>query len=73
MPEFNRDTLRFITRCRDYGDVVRTRFLYVTAYFLYHPNDIEYVVSTNAKNFLKAMSLRSPFFSSFGWQWTFDK
>ncbi|MGI9166311.1 MAG: cytochrome P450 [Pyrinomonadaceae bacterium] len=62
MPEFNRDTLRFITRCRDYGDVVRARFLYVTAYFLYHPNDIEYVVSTNAKNFVKAMSLRSNFF-----------
>ncbi len=62
MPEFNRDTLGFITRCRDYGDVVRARFLYVTAYFLYHPNDIEYVVSTNAKNFVKAMSLRSNFF-----------
>jgi cytochrome P450 len=62
MPEFNRDTLAFITRCRDYGDVVRARFLYVTAYFLYHPDDIEYVVSTNAKNFLKSMSLRSNFF-----------
>lgn len=62
MPEFNRDTLGFITRCRDYGDVVRARFLYVTAYFIYHPDDIEYVVSTNAKNFFKSMSLRSNFF-----------
>jgi cytochrome P450 len=62
MPEFNHDTLGFITRCRDYGDVVRMRFLYVTAYFLYHPDDIESVVSTNAKNFVKAMSLRSNFF-----------
>ena len=62
MPEFNRDTLGFITRCRDYGDVVRARFFYVTAYFLYHPDDIEYVVSTNAKNFVKSMSLRSNFF-----------
>jgi len=62
MPEFNRDTLGFITRCRDYGDVVRARFLYVTAYFIYHPDDIEYVVSTNAKNFIKSMSLRSNFF-----------
>jgi cytochrome P450 len=62
MPEFNRDTLGFITRCRDYGDVVRARFFYVTAYFLYHPNDIEYVVSTNARNFVKSMSLRSNFF-----------
>jgi cytochrome P450 len=62
MPEFNRDTLGFITRCRDYGDVVRARFLYVTAYFLYHPNDIEYVVSTHSRNFVKSMSLRSNFF-----------
>ncbi len=62
MPEFNRDTLSFITRCRDYGDVVRLRFLYVSAYFIYHPDDIEYVVSTNARNFLKSMSLRSNFF-----------
>lgn len=62
MPEFNRDTLGFISRCRDYGDVVRTRFLYVSAYFLYHPDDIEYVVSSNAKNFVKSISLRSNFF-----------
>lgn len=62
MREFNCDTLAFITRCRDYGDVVRMRFLYVPAYFLYHPDDIEYVLSTNAKNFVKAMSLRSNFF-----------
>ena len=35
MREFNRDTLGFIDRCREYGDVVHTRFLYVHAYFLY--------------------------------------
>jgi len=62
MREFNRDTLSFITRCRDYGDVVRMRFLYVNAYFIYHPDDIEYVLSTNARNFLKARSLRSNLF-----------
>lgn len=62
MPEFNRDTLAFITRCRQYGDVARMRFLYLTVFFLYNPNDIEYVLSTNAKNFIKARSLRSPFF-----------
>lgn len=62
MPEFNRDTLGFITRSQDYGDVVRMRFLYVTAYFLYNPDDIEYVLSLNAKNFIKSMSLRSNFF-----------
>ena len=62
MPEFNRDMLGFIERARDYGDVVRMRFLYLTAYFLYHPDDIEFVVATNAKNFIKARSLRSPLF-----------
>src|SRR5438093_2313755 len=61
-PEFNRDTLGFITRCRAYGDVVRTRFLYVTAYFLYDPDDIEYILSTNTKNFIKPRSMRSTFF-----------
>ncbi len=62
MPEFTRDSLAFITRCRDYGDVVRMRFLYQRVYFLYHPNDIEEVLSTNAKNFIKARTLRTPFF-----------
>ena len=62
MPEFNRDSLAFITRCRSYGDVVRARFFYVTAYFLYDPDHIEYILSTNARNFIKSMSVRSNFF-----------
>jgi len=62
MSEFSRDTFGFIERCRDFGDVVSMRFLYLTAYFLYHPNDIEYVISTNAKNFIKSRNQRSPLF-----------
>jgi len=62
MSEFNRDQLGFITRLRSLGDVVRARFLWVPAYFIYHPDDIEYLLVTNAKNFRKAMSLRSKFF-----------
>src|SRR5262245_54349980 len=62
MADYNRDALEFITRCRDYGDVVRTRFLWVYAYFLYNPKDIETLLTTNAKSFRKAQSLRSPFF-----------
>jgi cytochrome P450 len=63
MREFNRDTLGFIERCaREFGDVVLTRFLYMPAYFLFNPEHIEYVLATGAKNFVKAMSLRSPFF-----------
>src|ERR1043166_5087980 len=63
--EFNRDSLGFIERAqRDYGDIVWSRFLYVPALFLYHPNEIEYVLATNAKNFRKAMTLRSNFFQA---------
>jgi cytochrome P450 len=63
MRDFNRDSLGFIERMqREYGDIVWTRFLYVPALFLYHPDDIEYVVSTNSRNFKKAMTLRSNFF-----------
>jgi cytochrome P450 len=63
MQEFNRDSLGFIERCaREYGDVVWMRFLYVPAIFLYHPDDIEHVLVTNPRNFIKSMSLRSNFF-----------
>ena len=74
MREFNNDTLGFIERCqRDYGDVVRSRFLYVQAYFLYNPADIENLLSTNAKSYRKARSLRSPFFSPPRRQWPGDE
>lgn len=64
MPEFNRDSLAFLERlARDYGDVVRTRFFYVPAYFLYHPDHIEYVLATNNRNFIKPLSFRTPFFN----------
>src|SRR6266850_8299190 len=62
MGDFSRDSLGFIERCRSYGDVVSMRFLYLTAYFLYHPDDVEYVLSTNAKNFIKSRNQRSPLF-----------
>ena len=63
MREFNRDSLGFIERAqRDYGDIVWMRFLYVPALFLFHPDQVEYVLATNPKNFRKAISLRSNFF-----------
>ena len=63
MPEFNRDMLGFIERMRgDYGDVVRMRFFYLSVVFLYNPDHIEQVLSTNARNFIKSRSLRTPFF-----------
>ena len=63
MRDFNDDTLGFIERCRNFGYVVKTRFLWVNAYFLYNPKDIESLLTTNAKSFRKAQSLRSPFFA----------
>src|SRR6266478_4163844 len=63
MRDFNRDSLRFIERAQcEYGDIVWMRFLYVPALFLYHPDDIEYVLTTTQKNFIKSMSVRSNFF-----------
>jgi cytochrome P450 len=63
MREFNSDSLGFVERCaREFGDVVRTRFLYVPALFLFNPEHIEYVLAAGSKNFIKAASLRSPFF-----------
>ncbi len=63
MREFNSDSLGFIERCaREFGDVVLTRFLYVPALFLFHPDHVEYILASGSKNFIKAASLRSPFF-----------
>jgi cytochrome P450 len=63
MREFNSDALGFVERCaREFGDVVPTRFLYVPTLFLFHPDYVEYVLATGSKNFIKAASLRSPFF-----------
>lgn len=63
MSEFNRDSLAFIERlARDYGDVVRARFFYITSYFIYHPEHIERVLTTDNRNFIKPRSVRSPFF-----------
>ncbi|HEX8503199.1 MAG TPA: cytochrome P450 [Pyrinomonadaceae bacterium] len=63
MREFNSDSLGFVERCaREFGDVVRVRFLYVPALFVFHPDHAEYVLASGSKNFIKAESLRSPFF-----------
>lgn len=62
MQDFNRDSLKFIEQMRNYGDVVRMRFFYLTVHFIYHPDYIEDILITNQKNFIKARSLRTPFF-----------
>jgi cytochrome P450 len=60
MREFNRDTLGFLDRCaREYGDVVRARFLHIPTYFLFNPEHIEYLLASGSNNFVK---LRFPLF-----------
>src|SRR5918911_3097832 len=63
MPDFNRDSLGFIEKlARDYGDIVRTRFFYAPAYFIYPPDYIEQILATDNKNFIKPLNFRTPFF-----------
>jgi cytochrome P450 len=57
--EFYKDQLGFLTRsAREFGDVVRLRFLHVPVYLLSNPQHIEWVFSS--RNFIKPMSLRLP-------------
>jgi cytochrome P450 len=54
-----RDPLGFATRCaREHGDVVRLRFGPVVYYMLSHPDDIEYVLRGNHRNFIKDRGTR---------------
>jgi cytochrome P450 len=53
-----RDPLAFFARCRACGDVVRIRLGPLVAYLLNHPDDIEYVLRTNHRNFIKDRSTR---------------
>ncbi|HVG30810.1 MAG TPA: cytochrome P450 [Pyrinomonadaceae bacterium] len=63
MTEFQRDQLAFVTRMpREFGDLVRTRFLYAPCYFVSHPDLIEQVLQTKNRDFIKPISFRTPFF-----------
>src|SRR5262249_36730056 len=56
----SRDWLGFYTRCaKDYGDVVRLRYLHVPICLLMHPRDIEYVLVSNPGNFTKSADYRA--------------
>jgi cytochrome P450 len=51
---YARDPLGFATRlAREYGDVVRVPLPRETTYMLSHPDDIEYVLRGNHRNFVK--------------------
>ncbi len=56
----NRDTLNFLTQCaRQYGDIVYLTAFNLPIYLLNHPDDIEYVLVTNNRNFIKDKWLRT--------------
>lgn len=62
MRDYQRDQFGFVERCaREYGDIVRMKFLYVHSVFLFHPDHIESVLVTNQRNFVKPASMRTPF------------
>ena len=57
--DYTRDHLGFLTRCaREYGDVVRLRFVNVPVYLLNHPDHVEYVLVKNNRNFIKSKGVR---------------
>ena len=56
----SRDWLGFYNQCaRDYGDVVRLRYLHISICLLMHPRDIEYVLVTDPGNFTKSADYRA--------------
>lgn len=60
LPEYARDQLGFLTRCaREYGDVVRLRFVHVPILLLNHPDHIERVLVRSNRGFIKDKAERS--------------
>src|SRR5262250_3245064 len=56
----SRDWLGFYSRCaKDYGDIVKLRYLHVPICLLIHPRDIEYVLVANPGNFTKSADYRA--------------
>jgi cytochrome P450 len=54
------DWLGFYSRCvKEYGDVVRLRYLHIPVCLVIHPRDIEYVLVTNPGNFTKSGDYRA--------------
>jgi cytochrome P450 len=54
-----RDPLGFVSRCaREHGDIVRFRIGPLEFLLLFHPTDIEYVLRSNHRNFIKDRGTR---------------
>src|SRR5437588_10591476 len=51
--EMQRDPLGFLTRTRQYGNVVGMRFVFSPAYLIYHPDSVKHVLQENHRNYNK--------------------
>jgi cytochrome P450 len=51
--EMQRDPLAFLTRTRQYGNVVGMRFVFSDAYLIYHPDGVKHVLQENHRNYNK--------------------
>ena len=61
LPAFQRDPLAFMTRCLETGlDVVPLRMPLMRAFLLLNPRDIERVLVTDYRQFVKPLWLRTP-------------
>ena len=59
LPEFRQDRLGCLVRwARDYGDIVKVRFVHRRIYFVNHPDLIEGILVTHSKHFIKHFALR---------------
>ncbi len=61
LPAFRRDPLEFLAQCLQTGlDVVPVRVPFVRAFLLLNPDDIERVLVTDHRQFVKPLWLRTP-------------
>jgi len=51
--EIQRDPLKFLRDTRQYGDIVRMRFVFSDAYLIYHPDSVKQVLQENNRNYNK--------------------
>lgn len=51
--EMKRDPLKFLRQTRQYGDIVRMRFVFSDAYLIYHPDSVKRVLQENNRNYNK--------------------
>ena len=51
--EMQRDPLAFLTRTRQYGNVVGMRFVFRDTYLVYHPDSVKHVLQENNRNYNK--------------------